>query len=256
MTLSVDRDGSIKLGDLEVFAESAGKLEESVESLVEAGGTHLVVTPNVDQVIDLQNSEALRSAFAAASMRLIDGMPLIVLARLLGAKRPHRHTGADLLPMAVKWAHDRGWRIAITGGDTHVASKAAAALRESYAGADVVNIDFPYISDFADSRSLDVINKLKSFNPDIVFLCLGAPKQEGWFMHWRTQLPHGVYVGAGAAVDFAAGIRRRAPKFIQNVGLEWFWRLLQEPKRLAYRYLVKGPRFLKFMTMSLVRRNQ
>lgn len=219
------------------------------------GGSHLVVTPNVDQVIDLETSPMLRRAYGSASLRTIDGMPLVVLARALGAKRPQRHTGADLLFQSVAWAERNGWNIAITGGDPMATQQAVQRLRFLHPTVDVIGIEFPQISDVADPQSKVVLKDLKSIKPNIVFLCLGAPKQESWFLEWRDLLPDGVYIGAGAAVDFAAGHRMRAPKLIQKLGFEWAWRLIQEPRRLARRYLLKGPRFLKFIFMSIVRNN-
>jgi N-acetylglucosaminyldiphosphoundecaprenol N-acetyl-beta-D-mannosaminyltransferase len=101
-----------------------------------------------------------------------------------------------------------------------------------------------------------VVEGIKNFAPDIVFLCLGAPKQESWFMEWRDLLPDGVYIGAGAAVDFAAGVSTRAPAQLQRLGMEWVWRLAQEPKRLAKRYLIKGPRFLVIAARSIANRGK
>jgi glycosyltransferase involved in cell wall biosynthesis len=95
------------------------------------------------------------------------------------------------------------------------------------------------------------VARLRSLRPDIVFLCLGFPLQEAWWAHWRDRLPAAVYVGAGAAVDFAAGVRSRAPRAVQRLGMEWCWRLAQEPRRLAHRYLVRGPRFLVVAARSL-----
>ena len=99
-----------------------------------------------------------------------------------------------------------------------------------------------------------MIAQLRDVAPDIVFVCLGAPKQELWYLQWRDQLPPAVYIGAGAAVDFAADRVRRAPKLVQRIGAEWVWRLAQEPRRLAGRYLGKGPAFLFVIGRSLARR--
>ncbi|MDN5573728.1 MAG: WecB/TagA/CpsF family glycosyltransferase, partial [Micrococcales bacterium] len=94
---------------------------------------------------------------------------------------------------------------------------------------------------------------LAQLDPSLVYLCLGSPKQEAWFEHWRRELPAAVYVGAGAAVDFAAGARRRAPRALQMIGGEWTWRLVQEPRRMAGRYLGRGPRFLGVIARSVLR---
>ena len=104
-----------------------------------------------------------------------------------------------------------------------------------------------------DPLSQEVIDRLAQLDPSLVYLCLGSPKQEAWFEHWRRELPAAVYVGAGAAVDFAAGARRRAPRALQMIGGEWTWRLVQEPRRMAGRYLGRGPRFLGVIARSVLR---
>jgi exopolysaccharide biosynthesis WecB/TagA/CpsF family protein len=253
-SLTVTRGGVICLGEFELFADGHASLRDRIAGLVEQGGTHVVVTPNVDQVLDLAGSPALQQAYGDAALRIIDGMPLVVLARALGAKRPQRHTGADLLFEAVKWSESTGWKIAIAGGDSDATAQAVERLQLLYPNASVTGIGFPYVSDVADSRSREVVDKLNALGPDIVFLCLGSPKQEKWFLQWRSELQKGVYIGAGAAVDFAAGHRSRAPKVLQVLGFEWVWRLAQEPRRLGHRYLIKGPRFLFFILTSIVRK--
>ncbi|MFU8945154.1 WecB/TagA/CpsF family glycosyltransferase [Mycetocola zhadangensis] len=216
----------------------------------------LIVTPNVDQTIDLDRDPGFREAYQRAALRLIDGAPLLVLARLLGATGVHRHTGADLLPFLVGESEREGWTVAIAGGAPGASDLAAARLRKAHPGAKVVSVPFPHLPDVGDPQSQAVVDNLYRHAPDIVFLCLGAPKQEMWFTHWRSVLPDAVYVGAGAAVDFAAGTASRAPRFLRRLGGEWLWRLVQEPRRLGRRYLLKGPAFLAIAYRSLVMRDR
>lgn len=108
------------------------------------------------------------------------------------------------------------------------------------------------LSDVDDPASLEVVEALASLEPDLVFVCLGSPKQDVWVSRWRAKLPPAVYIGAGAAVDFVAGTKRRAPRALQRLGLEWAFRLAQEPRRLARRYLVRGPAFAMVAVRSLI----
>lgn len=217
---------------------------ETLEELIDSGRAHLVVTANVDQILSLREHPELARAYDVAAMRLIDGMPIAFLARILGARDVHRHTGADLLPQCAALAADRGWRITITGGADEVGRQAVQRLRHDHPGAVIHHVPFPVIRSLDDPATDRVVSALHALNPSIVFLCLGSPKQEKWFLKRRDDLPKAVYVGTGAAVDFAAGTKIRAPRWMQGMGLEWLWRLGHEPRRMAHRYLVRGPRFL------------
>ncbi len=242
--------GEVTLGGMPLFAGGVDDLMRTIESMLPATSVHTLVTPNVDQVVELEQDESLLRAYQEASLRIVDGFPLVLLAHLLGGRDVQRLTGADLLPLAARWAGTRGWRLAVMGGAPGVAQRAVQVLRQQY-GADVVAIDFPKIVDVGDVASEEVIEALAAARPDVVFVCLGSPKQDVWVSRWRDSLPAALYIGAGAAVDFVAGTKHRAPKALQRLGLEWVFRMAQEPRRLGKRYLVRGPRFLSIAVRSL-----
>lgn len=244
-------DATVRIAGRDIFVGGEDELLREFEALLGRAEATLVMTPNVDQVIDLQSDTTYRAAFDSADLLMLDGMPLVFLARALGAKEAQRSTGADLLPWAASRSAEHGWVIAITGGLPEVVEAAVERLRSQHPGSNVVAVPFPMIARADDPAGVDVVAELRELRPDVTFVCLGSPKQELWFRAWRDQLPPGAYVGAGAAVDFAAGVVRRAPAFFQRLSLEWVWRLAQEPRRLAHRYLVKGPRFLGFIYRSL-----
>lgn len=250
--LRVGASGDLTLGGKPLFSHPASALIARIRELRAAAEPILIVTPNVDQTIDLDRNADFRRAYEEASLRLIDGAPLVLLARLMGARNVHRHTGADLLPLLAKESPREGWTIAVAGGGYGVSDAAAVQLRRAHPESRIVSVPFPNLSRIDDPRSLEVVNELDRISADIVFLCLGAPKQEMWFTHWRDVLPPAVYIGAGAAVDFAAGTARRAPSLVRRAGFEWAWRLAQEPRRLWVRYLVKGPSFIVVACRSLV----
>ena len=235
-----------------LFRGGPDELLDEMEALVASGGRHLVMTPNVDQVLALRTDPRTAAAHRAASLRIADGAPLVGLARLLGDQRIQRLTGADLLGDVVARAARNGWRVAIVGGAEGVSDDAAARLRASSPGVRLVTVPFPFVRSVDDAGCRAVADGLRVERPDVVFVCLGSPKQEAWFLEWRDRLPPGVYVGAGAAVEFAAGTRARAPRLVQRLGGEWLWRLAQEPRRLAHRYLVRGPAFVGVVLGSLL----
>lgn len=244
----------ITLNDLPLQTGTLPAVTQDIDHLRQQEDPQLVVTANVDQLVHLKQSNVLRRAYMAAGLRLIDGMPLVWVAKALGEREANRHTGADLLPTYARLSAERGLRLVITGGADQIVERAARNLTIANPGANIQTVPFPFLDSTQDPRSSQVIKELHKLEPDIVFLCLGSPKQEEWFLTWRDELPMAVYIGAGAAVDFAAGARRRAPLFIQKASLEWVWRLGQEPRRLAGRYLLDGPKFLSVVFRSLARR--
>lgn len=253
VAIRVSDDGTAFLAGLPLFLDNDAELMRQIEILLKSGRPSLVVTANVDQTLDLSSSPDLWNAYEYASLRTLDGMPLVMISRLLGAGDAHRQTGADLLTKCAAASHQRGWKIVILGGAPEVNDSAVEALLCEFPQADVVGVQMPYSDGFQTPEIDDVIAQLVSLRPEVVFICLGSPKQENFLMDLRDRLPPAVYVGAGAAVDFAGGTKRRAPRLIQMVGLEWTWRLAQEPRRLARRYLIKGTGFGRIIYNSIKR---
>jgi N-acetylglucosaminyldiphosphoundecaprenol N-acetyl-beta-D-mannosaminyltransferase len=249
--LSVSDQGTVLLDGAEMFSADLTSVLDRLGDMVQAGTKSLVVTPNVDQVVLMANDDAARTIVTGADLRLIDGMPVAMLARLLGAKDVHRNTGADLLEQCVKESARRNWSIAIIGGSSEALGQAVDNLRLRYTEAQVYAVNLPKLDDVDDMRSVRSIQALADINPDLVFVCMGFPRQESWYHHWKETLPISVYLGVGAAVDFAAGSKKRAPIFLQRAGLEWLFRFIQEPHRLAERYLLRDPQFIFVAARSI-----
>lgn len=222
-------------------------LEGAVEVVLELAdrpGLHTVVTVNVDQALNAHDDDEVGAAFRSADMRLADGFPVVLLSRTIGQALPGRVTGADLLPAVCARAARSGHRIALVGGAPGVPEEAVRRLTAAHPGLTVVAALSPPLGFEQDAaEDARVVQALVDARPDVVFVCLGSPKQELWIARRRDRLPQGVYLGVGAAVDFAAGHVPRAPQLAQQTGLEWLWRLAHD-RRLARRYLVRDPRFL------------
>lgn len=253
--VSVDRLGQARIDGTPLFHGDLDALVAHLATQIPTSQVRTLVTPNTDFLVLADEHDAMARALRDADVLIADGAPIVALARMLGARGLQRLTGADLLPAVAAAAPERGWTIAITGGAPGIAERACAALNRQF-GTDARAIDFPRISSADDPACHPVVTALREMAPDIVFVCLGAPKQEAWVEAWRDELPPALYVGAGAAVDFVAGARRRAPRPLQLLGLEWLYRLVQEPQRLAYRYLVRDPRFTRVVRRSLAHRRR
>lgn len=247
-------DGTFHLDSVRFFTDTQEALLDELDARAGSQHTTLVVTANVDHTVKYLRNESSRTVLESADLVTLDGAPLVAMARMLGVHNAHRNTGADLLERASSIAAERGWRIAILGGDDEVGRRAAIALRERHIGSVVQHISLPTIHSPDDPRGRDAVEALRRGAPTHVFVCLGFPKQEEWVLAWRSDLPPAVYIGAGAAVDFAAGARKRAPRLVQALGAEWLWRVAQEPRRLVRRYLVESLPFAGLAIRSLVGR--
>ncbi|MBI5547374.1 MAG: WecB/TagA/CpsF family glycosyltransferase [Deltaproteobacteria bacterium] len=215
-----------------------------------------VFTPNVDHVVNAERSPEFRVAYSEADLSLVDGMPILWASRLLGEPLPEKVSGSDLFEPLIALAARRGWRVFLTGGGEGVAHEAGRRLTSRHPGLQVVGTDAPRIAlplGQAD-QSEAAVQRVRDAQPDLVMVGFGSPKQELWIHRYRHALAPAVAVACGASIDFAAGKVRRAPAWASSHGLEWAYRLAQEPRRLWRRYLVNDPRFLLILGSDLVDR--
>lgn len=212
-----------------------------VADLATGDAPALVVTPNVDHVVMLRQDADFRAAYDSARLRLCDGAPLFVLARLCGHDVPQRVTGADLFGDACRVAAERGLSVFVVGGAPEVNERALAVLRRALPTLRITGVSPPM--HFEGTRDDELVQqRIAEERPDIVMVCMGAPRSEIWAAELQRRHP-AVYVCVGAAIDFVAGSRQRAPRWMQRVGVEWVFRLAQEPRRLWRRYLVRDSVF-------------
>jgi N-acetylglucosaminyldiphosphoundecaprenol N-acetyl-beta-D-mannosaminyltransferase len=220
------------------FAEALREIENLVDS--HQGGA--VYTPNVDHVVKAESNEAFRRAYQHASLSLADGMPLVWVGRLLGCRLPERVAGSDLLMPLMELAARRRWRVYLLGGGQDAAKTAATRLVDELGVCVVGWDDCRIASDGSDSTG-ESAARARAATPDVILVGLGPPKQELWIHRYRDEVRPAVALGIGAGIDFLAGRFKRAPRWLANAGLEWAFRMWQEPRRLWRRYLIEGPRF-------------
>lgn len=233
----------ITLGTLPVDVLTFEGALDAIAQRVRARTGGAVFTPNVDHVVTAQTNVAFREAYAAASLSLVDGKPLLWAARALGTPLPAKISGSDLVWPLLQRAAQEGWRVFLLGGADGVAHAAASRMREEL-DVQVCGIEVPMIPADGAPADLDVLAaKIKDSGADLVLVALGAPKQELFIHRIRAVCPQAVFLGIGAALDFVIGRVRRAPRWMSEAGLEWAFRLAQEPGRLWRRYLVRDPAF-------------
>jgi len=216
----------------------------------------MVVTPNVDHFLRWQKDINFRDLYSHANFCLIDGMPILWLARLLGYADCERITGVDLTLELLSKANEFNLPIAIIGGTAEVLEIANEKIAKRFPNLDLFLTMSPTPTELNDDEYLGLIsNKLAVKKEKIVLLCLGSPKQEKLYADLQLHRLHtGAFLCVGATVDFIAGVKRRAPKFIQNAGLEWIFRFLQEPKRLFRRYFIENITIIPYLVRAALMR--
>jgi exopolysaccharide biosynthesis WecB/TagA/CpsF family protein len=241
----------VRFGSLWVDALRLGEALAAIERLVDRRQGGAVFTPNIDHVVLASHSPAFRAAYARADLSLCDGQPIKWGSRLLGLPLPEKVSGADLFLPLMQLAARRGWRVFLFGGSPGVGEEAAARLG-SELGVQVVGVSAPRVGLEPTPDEAAEIERVAAARPDLVITSLGAPKGELWIDRARERLGPAVSVQLGASIDFYLGRARRAPGWMQRAGLEWLFRLLQEPRRLAYRYLVQDPAFVAIFLRTLL----
>lgn len=197
-----------------------------------------VVTPNVDHAVMFAERADLREAYAAASLVLADGFPVVLASRLLRRSLPERVAGSDLAPALFASSNDgRRLTIFLLGAAPGVAERAARRIEERWPNVSVVGTYGPPLGFERDDRENDeIVRRVNAVRPDVLVLGFGAPKQELWIARHHARLQAKTALCIGATIDFLAGEKKRAPRWMQRCGLEWLHRLMSEPKRLFKRY--------------------
>lgn len=208
------------------------------------GKMRIAVTP-VNCILWARHNKKLRDIYNSADVVTADGVPLLWASKLLGEPIAGRVTGLDLLPEFSKIAAQNGYRFFFLGAAPGVAEKLSTVLIHKNPGLIVAGIySPPYAESFSDKENQKIIDLINQSNANVLWVSLTAPKQDFWIAEHFDKLSVNIAIGVGAAFDVVAGNIKRAPVWMQKSGLEWFFRLMMEPQRLAKRYLVEAPRFV------------
>jgi N-acetylglucosaminyldiphosphoundecaprenol N-acetyl-beta-D-mannosaminyltransferase len=243
----------IWVGKLPVDVVSFEGALDVIDQLVRSGNGGTVFTPNVDHIVMAEHNERFQTAYRAASLSLVDGTPVLWAARLLGNPLPAKISGSDLILPLMERAAERGYRVYFLGGNEGVAKLAREKLKAALPGIQIVGTDDSRIDVNRDLTEADeIVQRIREARPDIVLVALGAPKQEIWSQARLELLKPAVLIGVGASLDFVAGIQKRAPRWMSKAGVEWLYRLTQEPRRLAGRYLLRDPEFCVILLRQLM----
>jgi N-acetylglucosaminyldiphosphoundecaprenol N-acetyl-beta-D-mannosaminyltransferase len=199
---------------------------QRVRALVASGGPHQVVTVNGAMLVAAARDPVVRRILSQASLLVPDGAGVLLAARIVGRPPYARVPGVELAERLCAAAAAEGWRVFLLGAAPGVAQAAADALRRRYPGLQVAGVHHGY---FADDAA--VVARVQQARPHLLLVALGFPRQEIWIARHRLTLGVPVSMGVGGTLDVLAGRVRRAPPWVQRAGLEWAYRLLQDPRR-------------------------
>jgi N-acetylglucosaminyldiphosphoundecaprenol N-acetyl-beta-D-mannosaminyltransferase len=238
----------ISLIGAEIDNVSMDEVLTRIVEFVEARRFSYAVTPNVDHIMQLRTDPELRAVYAQADLVLADGVPLVWASRMLGTPLKERVNGTDLFERMCEVAARRGYSIFLLGGSPGAALSAANCLKGRYPELKIAGCSCPSLGFHADpAQNRAIQTQIRESGADILFVGLGAPKQEKWIYKYAGESGVAFAVGIGISFSFVAGEIRRAPLWIQRHGLEWFWRLMAEPRRLWKRYLLDDVPFISLV---------
>lgn len=236
----------MKFMNIEIDNLTIDEAIDSIDKFILQNKQAYVVTPNVDHIIKCEQGGELLEAYKEADLILTDGKPLIWISKWYNTPIKEKISGSDLFPRLCELAAQKGYCMYFLGAAEGIAAKAAENLKKRYHGLQVVGTYSPPYGFEKDEKEIsDIVRRIKEVSPDILIVGLGCPKQELFIYHHRQELKVPISFGLGASLDFEAGSVKRAPKWMANHGLEWMYRIFQDPKRLAKRYLVDDMKIVR-----------
>ena len=224
---------------------TATEAKRIIDKYLQDGKIHYIVTPNTDIVVKMQDDEELRYICGQADLILTDGQILVKLSRILGQCIKERVCMTDFIWHICDLAVEKKYKVFLFGGKSSTLITATENIKKKYPRLNIVGTYSPPFGFETKATQLEKANKIiRESNADILIVFLGCPKQEKFIYYNKEKYRVPVSITMGGCVDFMAGNVKRAPIWMQDIGLEWFYRFLQEPKRLFKRYFIDDMRIL------------
>jgi N-acetylglucosaminyldiphosphoundecaprenol N-acetyl-beta-D-mannosaminyltransferase len=244
----------VDLGGVLIDRVNLDSAIDRVRGFLTSGKTNQIVTVNLDFVAIARRDSQFRETLNGADMAVADGMPLVWVSRMGEEPLAQRLTGVELVDECCRIAVQTGTSVFLLGAAPGVADVAAERLRDRFPGLRIVGVYAPPFGPLTTDENERILETINAARPDFLFVALGAPQQDMWIQANRDRLDVPVCMGVGCVLDLLAGVVSRAPAWMQHSGLEWLFRLLQEPARLWRRYIVDDlPVFAWLVRQSLDR---
>jgi len=234
-----------------ISTDSYSMMLNSITDLVKIRKSSYVCVSNVHMLIESYNSGSFNKILDRADIATPDGMPLAKAIKLLYGIKQDRVAGMDLMPDLMKISQEKNLSIFLYGSTDDTLAKIVSKTKEEFHNLKL-DVYSPPFRTITDTEKEDIITMINEKNPDFVFVALGCPKQEKWMAEHKNKI-NSCMIGLGGALEVYAGIKDRAPKWMQDYSLEWLYRLVQDPKRLWKRYLVTNTLFIVLLFIQVVK---
>lgn len=224
---------------------------QTVEKFVQTGKPHQHVVVNVDKLVKASRDADLRRIINDCALVNVDGMPVVWAARLLGMPLKERVAGVDLFEALMRRAADKGWRVFLLGAREEVVSAVAILYQHKYPQLVLAGYRNGYWK--TETEEAYVVEQIRAAQPDILFVAISSPQKEQFLGRYQEAMRVPFAMGVGGTFDVAIGRVKRAPRWMQQSGLEWFYRFLQEPRRMFRRYFIDDMAFVWLLLKEAAR---
>ncbi len=224
---------------------------QTVEGFIKTGEPHQHVVVNVDKLVKASRDPELRRIINDCALINVDGMPVVWASRLLGKGLKERVAGVDLFEGLMRRSADKGWRVFLLGAREEVVSGVKRIYEQKYPGLTVAGYRNGY---WKPEDEAGVVEQIRAAQADLLFVAISSPKKEHFLGRYQAEMKIPFAMGVGGTFDVAVGKVNRAPLWMQKAGLEWFYRFLQEPRRMFRRYFIEDMAFFGLLLKEAVRR--
>jgi N-acetylglucosaminyldiphosphoundecaprenol N-acetyl-beta-D-mannosaminyltransferase len=222
-----------------------------VDGFIRSGKPHQHVVVNVDKIVKANRDPGLRKIINDCDLINADGMPVVWASRLLGRPLKERVTGIDLFEALMKRSAEKGWRVFLLGAREEVVGGVARIYPARYPGLTLAGYRNGY---WKPEEEEDVVAAISATRPDILFVAISSPKKEAFLARYQAAMRVPFAMGVGGTFDVAVGLVSRAPVWMQKAGMEWFYRFLQEPRRMFRRYFIDDMAFVALFAREWIKR--
>ncbi len=216
---------------------------QTIEGFIHTGQPHQHVVVNVDKLVKASRDPELRQIINDCALVNVDGMPVVWASRLLGKPLKERVAGVDLFEALMRRAGEKGWRVFLLGAKEEVVSKVASTYQHKYPKLVLAGYRNGYWK--GEAEEAQVAAQIREARPDLLFVAISSPKKEQFLGRYQAEMRIPFAMGVGGTFDVAIGHVKRAPVWMQKSGLEWFYRFLQEPRRMFRRYFIEDMAFVR-----------
>ena len=224
---------------------------QTIEGFIKTGQAHQHVVVNVDKLVKANRDQMLRRIINECALINVDGMPVVWASHLLRKPLKERVAGVDLFEALMRRASEKNWRVFLLGAREEIISRVKQIYEGKYPGLVLVGYRNGY---WKPEQECDVVEEIKSATPDLLFVAISSPKKEHFLGKYQAEMKIPFAMGVGGTFDVVVGKVKRAPGWMQKIGLEWFFRFLQEPRRMFKRYFIDDMAFFWLLAKEIVRR--